>query len=149
MRPHVIRVRRCSVTDLPGVLGIERASFAADAWPRELFVDLLKESPRLFLAGIVDGHVVGYIAAVVRDDAAELVSLAVHPNFRGRGVAGALMRRVLVRLRGVHIKRCWLTVRPGNRGAIRLYRSFGFRRVRRVKDYYRKGRDGLRLRLDL
>lgn len=129
------------------MLTIEQASFAADAWPRELFVELLEESPRQFLVGVVEGRIAGYIAAVVKGEIAELVSIAVHPLYRGRGVAGAMLCRVLARLHRDGIAQCWLTVRPGNHGAIRLYRAFGFTRVRRVKDYYGRGRDGLRMRL--
>jgi ribosomal-protein-alanine acetyltransferase len=147
--PSRIAVRRCRGTDLRGVLAIERASFAADAWPREFFVELLEKCPRLFLLGIVDGRVAGYIAAVVRGEAAELVSVAVYPRYRGRGVAGALIRRVLALLRRDAIGQCWLTVRPGNRSAIRLYLAFGFTRTRRVRDYYGRGRDGVRMRVRL
>ncbi|MGA3028914.1 MAG: GNAT family N-acetyltransferase [Bryobacteraceae bacterium] len=147
--PRRIAVRRCRGADLPSVLAIERASFEPDAWPRELFVELLEEWPRLFLLGIVDGRVAGYIAAVGRGEAAELVSVAVHPRYRGRGVAGALMRRVLALLRREAIGQCRLMVRPGNRWAIRLYRAFGFTRVRRVKDYYGRGRDAWRMRVRL
>ena len=147
--PSRIGVRRCRSADLPAVLTIEKASFAADAWPRELFVELLEECPRLFLAGVVDGRVAGYIAAVERGGAAELVSIAVQPRYRARGVAGAMLQRVLALLCRHNIGQCWLMVRPGNRGAIRLYRAFAFRRVRRVKDYYGRGSDGLRMRAQL
>lgn len=131
------------------MLVIERASFAADAWPRELFAELIEECPRLFLLGIVEGRVAGYIAAVTRGEAAELVSIAVHPRYRGRGVAGTLLRRVLALLRRDAIEQCMLVVRLANRRAIRLYLAFGFTRVRRVKDYYGRGRDGWRMRLRL
>jgi ribosomal-protein-alanine N-acetyltransferase len=150
MQPYIAtRVRRCRASDLRSVLAIERASFAADAWPRELFVELLEECPRLFLLGVVDGQVAGYIAAVTRGETAELVSIAVHPRYRGRGVAGALLRRVLALLRRDAIGQCRLMVRPANLSAIRLYLAFGFTRVRRVKDYYGRGRDGWRMRLRL
>jgi ribosomal-protein-alanine N-acetyltransferase len=144
--PSRIALRRCRGADLRSVLAVERASFAADAWPRELFVELMEECPRLFLVGIVDGRVAGYVAAVERGEAAELVSIAVHPRHRGRGVAGALMRRVLALLRAGGIGECWLMVRPDNRSAISLYQAFGFARVRRVKNYYGRGADGWRMR---
>jgi [ribosomal protein S18]-alanine N-acetyltransferase len=147
--PSRITVRRCRGADLTSVLAIERASFGADAWPREDFVDLMEKFPRLFLLGAVDAKIAGYIAAVVRGNDAELVSVAVRPRCRGRGVAGALLRHVMRLLRKEAVGQCWLMVRPGNREAIRLYRAFGFTRVRRVKDYYRRGRDGLRMRVRL
>ena len=142
-----IAVRRCREADLNRVLTIERASFGADAWPRELFLELLETNPTLFLVGTIGGEVTGYVAAVKRREAAELASLAVHPRGRGRGLARAMMKRVLARLESEGAGECWLTVRPGNRRAISLYRFLGFTRVRRVKDYYGPGRDGLRMRL--
>lgn len=142
-------MRRCRGADLPRVLTIERASFAEDAWPRGLFIELMEECPKLFLLGLVDGHVVGYVAAVEKGENAELVSIAVHPRYRGRGVAAALLRRVLSLLRAKLVGRCWLMVRPDNGNAIRLYRTFGFIRVRRVKDYYGRGADAWRMRVEL
>ena len=144
-RYGVISVRRCHIVDLRSVLAIERASFAEDAWPRELFVELIEECPRLFLLGVVEGRIAGYVAAVLRREAGELVSIAVLPRHRGRGVAGALMRRVLVLLQKDNVKQCWLMVRPDNHEAIRLYRAFGFERMRRVKDYYGRGADAWRM----
>lgn len=148
-RCAVTRVRRCRAIHLRSVLAIERASFAAEAWPRQLFIELLEESPRLFLLATVDGHIAGYVAAVVRGEAGELVSIAVDPRYRGRGVGGTLMRRVLALLGKEAVEQCWLMVRPGNRGAIHLYRAFGFKHVRRVKDYYGRGRDARRMRVVL
>ncbi len=140
-------MRRCRSTDLRHVLAIETASFADDAWPRELFVELMEECPRLFLLGVADGRIAGYVAAVVRGEAGDLVSIAVHPRHRGQGVAAAMMRRVLSLLQKDGIEQCWLMVRPDNAGAIRLYRAFGFVQARRVKNYYGRGADGLRMRV--
>ena len=74
---------------------------------------------------------------------AEIVSLAVHPDFRQRGVAQALMRHTLRVLARGGIRRAELMVRPGNAAGRQLYRSFGFREVRRVSRYYENGGDGI------
>ena len=147
--PLRLTVRRCRTADLDDVLEIERTSFGADAWPRALFIELLEESPQLFLLAVAGGHIGGYIAAVVRNGTGELVSIAVHPDYRCRGMAGALLRRVLSLLRSQGVEQCWLMVRPGNRVAIQFHKSAGFRLIRRVKDYYGARRDGLRMRLTL
>ena len=142
-------MRRCRTTDLRRVLTIERASFGAQAWPREDFVELLGQCPGLFRVGVLDGRVAGYISGWVMRDAAEILSIAVLPRCRGRGIAATLLRATLAALRRSEVRQCRLMVRPGNRSAIRLYRTFGFIRVRRVKGYYGPRADALRMRLAL
>ena len=145
--PAGIAIRRATAADLRRIVAVELASFRADAWPREAFTSLMNECPRLFLVATLAGRMAGYSSAVADAKRAELVSIAVHPRYRRRGVARALINRTLALLRGEGVRQCWLTVRPANAEAIRLYESFGFRHVRRVKDYYGRGRDGKRMRL--
>jgi len=131
------------------VLAIERASFGAEAWPRELFDELLGDCPELFFVARIGLRLRGYIATCVVRQGAEVVSIAVDPRRRGQGIATAMMRHTLDSLRRRGIQRCWLTVRTGNVDAIRFYRGAGFVRVRRVKHYYGPGADGWRMRIAL
>jgi len=96
----------------------------------------------LFLVAKVRGRLAGYIATCVERRNAEIVSLAVHPDYRRRGVGAALLRRTLKRLSGTGVRRAELMVRTGNRAGAQLYRTFGFRRVRTVARYYEDGGDG-------
>jgi len=109
----------------------------------------MNECPRLFLVATLAGRIAGYSIAVADATRAELVSIAVHPRYQRRGVARALLAHTITLLRGEAVRQFWLTVRPANAGAIRLYASFGFRHVRRVKNYYGRNRDGKRMRLFL
>ncbi len=135
--------------DLRAVVAIEKASFGADAWPREIFVQMLEECPELFFIGRAGLRTRGYIATCAVRRGAEVVSIAVDPRCRGMGVATAMMRHTIAALRRFDIQRCWLTVRVTNSAAIRFYLGAGFRRVRRVKHYYGPGKDGWRMRLEL
>jgi len=112
-------------------------------------MELMRECPALFFVAAAAARMAGYSSTVIARDEAELVSIAVHPRFRRRGVARALMKRTLALLKRTGVERCWLTVRAANREAIRLYEGLGFKHVRRVKDYYGRGRDGQRMRLSL
>ncbi len=131
------------------MLAIERASFGADAWPREIFVQMLEECPELFFVASSGLRTRGYIATCAVRQGAEVVSIAVDPRFRGQGIATAMMRHTIAALGRFGIHRCWLTVRLTNADAIHFYRRMGFRRVRRVKHYYGHGADGWRMRLEL
>jgi len=89
----------------------------------------------------VGGRIAGYAVACAENRNAEIASLAVHPDYRRRGVAHALMRHCLRALRSTGVRRVELMVRTGNTAGAQLYRSLGFRRVRLVPRYYEDGGD--------
>ena len=127
---------------LARVLRIERASFGSDAWPRKYFLELYRDCRDVFVVAKVGGRIAGYAVACVEKHNAEIASLAVHPDYRRRGVADALMRHTLRELGAAGARRVELMVRTGNTAGAQLYRSLGFRRVRRVPRYYEDGGDG-------
>jgi ribosomal-protein-alanine N-acetyltransferase len=141
-----IQIRRATRRDIDAILRIEDASFGIDAWQAALFLEYLDGCADLFLIAKLNGRNAGYSIACPAPRGAEIDSIAVHPRFRGRGVAQRLMKVTLAALsrRGVHA--CFLTVRRGNRDAIALYRRLGFVPTRRVPGYYEDGEDGWRMR---
>jgi ribosomal-protein-alanine N-acetyltransferase len=127
---------------LARVLRIERASFGAEAWPRKYFLELYRDCRDFFVVAKVGGRVAGYAVACADKRNAEIASLAVHPDYRRRGVADVLMRHMLRALGAAGVGRVELMVRTGNTAGAQLYRSLGFRRVRMVPRYYEDGGDG-------
>jgi len=142
---HHIRPFRMS--DLEAVMRIERASFGDDAYDRKLFAELFEECGRLFLVAPVGADIRAYMvtATSIRRETrvAELVSVAVGPRWRGRGIASALMRGTLRRLRLRGVRRVTLAVRATNWRAQALYARYGFTRLRKVRGYYEDGEDAL------
>jgi hypothetical protein len=55
-----------------------------------------------------------------------VANVAVHPDFRRRGIASSLTLKALEHARQRGAQAVWLHVRDENDGAIRLYRSLGF-----------------------
>ena len=141
-----IQIRRAARRDIGAILRIEGASFLADAWDFASFLDYLRACKDLFLVAMLDGRIAGYAIACVAPEGAEIDSIAVHPRYRGRGVAGALMRETLAAVRRRRAAACFLTVRRSNRDAIALYRGFGFVVTRTLPGYYEDGEDGWRMR---
>ena len=125
------------------LLRIERASFGAEAWPRQYFVEMYRDCRDFFVVAKVRGRIAGYAVACTEKRNAEIASLAVHPDYRRRGVGDALMRRMLRELRTAGVRRVELMVRTGNTAGARLYRLLGFRRVRMLRRYYEDGGDGV------
>ncbi len=88
----------------------------------------------------VDAAALGF--ALVRSvlDECELLLLAVHPLWRGRGVGRTLLVDSLKTARRRGIRSMNLEVRSSN-NAIKLYENMGFEYVHRRPGYYR-GHDG-------
>jgi ribosomal-protein-alanine N-acetyltransferase len=142
-------IRRFRPADLDRLLEIERNAFPKAAYPRELFLELFENCAAMFFVALRGRSLVGYVVTCVRPPRAELISIAVGRRYRRLGIAEALLRRTVTRLRQAGTARLNLMVRARNRGAIALYRNFGFRRTGRVARYYENGEDGLRMSLVL
>ena len=152
-----ISVRPFRAADMERILAIERASFGADAYERNLFAELFHNCGDLFLVAVTGGHICGYMVTCIgarpvsgrTTGTAEVVSIAVNPASRGKGAASSLMTNTLRRLRLRDVGRLTLMVKVTNEGARRFYEKRGFRRVRRVPGYYEDGSDGLLMKKEL
>lgn len=130
------------------LFSIESSVFTEDRYNLELFRHLCEDNRDLLLVARLGNRTVGYVMGELHPRGAEVVSLAVAPPYRNRGVGRRLMRRLLIRMERTGIVRVFLMVREGNAAAIALYRSLGFRRVRRVPEYYGDGEAAIRMRLE-
>lgn len=144
------RLARLASEHLEAVLRIERQSFASP-WQRDHFLHELRRNPhalnRVALAG---GIVVGYACCWILQDELTINNVAVHPDWRRKGVGRRLLRDVLQHAVDAHCKTAVLEVRPSNRGAIQLYAAEGFVAVGRRANYYAaEGEDAIRMQLNL
>jgi ribosomal protein S18 acetylase RimI-like enzyme len=55
-----------------------------------------------------------------------VLGLGIVAEFRGRGLGGALVRKLLTSAQAMGLKRVQLTVRSDNRRAVKLYERLGF-----------------------
>lgn len=69
-------------------------------------------------------------------DEEELLLLAVRPEFRGKGIGGELLQRLIEDAGRRGCRKLFLEMRSGN-PAERLYRSFGFEQIGLRAGYYR------------
>jgi ribosomal-protein-alanine N-acetyltransferase len=142
-------IRLLRLSDLDRILQIEHASFGKDAYDRNLFADFYHKCGELFLVAVRGRNVCGYMVTCTGGRSpsgrAELISVAVDPKHRGKGIASALMDSTLRRLRRRGIERFALTVKVTNRVAIRFYKGYGFNKSRIVRRYYEDGADAFRM----
>jgi [ribosomal protein S18]-alanine N-acetyltransferase len=102
---------------------------------------------------IVGRSLIGFILSRMAIDEAEILSVAVAPPRRGRGLSRRLVDLHLRRLAGIGVHRVFLEVDEGNIPARKLYARAGFHDVGRREAYYsdQRGRSAaaLVLRRDL
>jgi ribosomal-protein-alanine N-acetyltransferase len=141
-----LQVSHFHPNQLRRVLEIEQAAFPDEAYSRDMFAELYRKCRDLFFVAKLNRRIAGYSVTCIERGDAEVVSIAVVPELRGRGIGSALLNATLERLGDYGVRNLDLTVRVENAGAIRFYRKFGFVAVREVAGYYHNGGTGLRMR---
>ncbi|MGQ0444855.1 MAG: ribosomal protein S18-alanine N-acetyltransferase [Beijerinckiaceae bacterium] len=119
---------------------IHAASFAypwQEADFEQLFVEL-----GTFADGAVEAkgeRLAGFVLSRVAAGEAEILTIAVAPEWRRRGIATSLLAPHLSGLAAAQVDRLFLEVDAENTAARALYANFGFEQVGERKAYYRTG----------
>lgn len=106
-------------------------------WPREDIAAYLmdSETPTL-VACDAKRNVVGFAMLRLLGDDVELMTIAVDPRWRGKGVGRAIMKACFEDLMMSEGKRMVLEVAADNPSAIKLYNSLGFQKIGERQGYY-------------
>ncbi|NLG71558.1 MAG: ribosomal protein S18-alanine N-acetyltransferase [Chloroflexi bacterium] len=137
-----ISIRPMRLEDLPEVERIDKASFSLP-WPPSAYRYELNENRHSMLFVAEDQtdpahpRVVGHIVIWFIVDEAHIASIAVHPDYRGRGIGQHLIARSLQETIRKGFQVATLEVRENNLTAQKLYQRFGFEVVGRRFRYYR------------
>jgi ribosomal-protein-alanine N-acetyltransferase len=135
--------------DVEPVALIEATVFADEqAWSREQLWAELAGVPerRVYLVAVAAETVVGYAGLSLGPDVADLMTVAVHPDWRGGGTGRRLVTSLLSAAEERGVREVLLEVRADNAPAIALYTDVGFEPLSRRRDYYGPGRDGVIMR---
>jgi ribosomal-protein-alanine N-acetyltransferase len=150
-----LAIEAMTAADIPDVVEIEASAFhdpqrdpsqSATRFREEL----ARSWARCWVAradGRERGCPVAYVLFWHVVDEIHVLDVAVHPEHRRRGVARALMERVLHYARKHAVRVVLLEVRRSNLAASRLYESLGFSTTNERKRYYPNGEDALEMAL--
>jgi ribosomal-protein-alanine N-acetyltransferase len=164
--------------DVPAVIAIERMSFPTP-WHASSFLYELKHNTRSFFYTLLepasqplpDGHtdagqgwfrrlrgvfrppeenrVIGYVGLRRQSTDAHISTIAVHPEWRDRGLGELLLLIAMEKAVELDAGAVSLEVRPSNQVAQQLYRKYGFRFTGVHRGYYRDGEDAWLMRVRL
>jgi ribosomal-protein-alanine N-acetyltransferase len=134
--------------DAAAIAAVHGASFQR-GWGEDEIHRLLIEKNVVAHRAMSGRKFVGFILSRLAAGEAEILSVAIAPAWRGRGVSRQLLNLHLRRLAGFGVSAVFLEVGERNSPACRLYRRAGFREVGRRQGYYEGGAAALVLRRDL
>lgn len=131
-----INFRPMTLDDLDGVLAIEKTSFTLP-WSREAFYnELVHNRYAKYVVMEHDGRIIGYCGMWVVIDEAHITNVAVLPEYRGKKLGEALMRKMMEIAKQLGAVTMTLEVRASNNVAQSLYRKLGFLNGGIRKRYY-------------
>ena len=131
---------RMNESHVKAVAELEKICFS-DPWSENSVASELKNKLALWLVAEEEERVAGYIGSQTCGDESDVMNVAVHPDFRRRGIAETLVCALVEELKAIGSHCLTLEVRASNLAAIALYEKMGFAEVGRRKNYYRNPRE--------
>lgn len=135
-----MEIVRMSISDVPAVAELERKCFS-DPWSERSVAAELENPLSLWLVALLGRTVVGYVGSQSVMEQADMMNIAVNPDYRRRGIAESLIERLVAELKDKQVSSLTLEVRASNAPAIALYRKLGFSQVGKRPNYYRNPRE--------
>ena len=145
--------------DLEAVTNINRICLPEN-YTDFFFVDLYRRFPETFIVAEENGKVIGYIMCRIEVGMSNfglsglikkghIVSVAVMPDNRHKGVGQALINTATEGMRLYNAKQCYLEVRITNESAISVYKKLGFEITRTIRSYYADGENAYVMSCDI
>ena len=123
---------------------LEKICFS-DSWSENSIASELNSRLSDWLVVTEGEQVVAYVGSQTVIDSSDMMNIAVHPDFRRKGIALALIETLETCLRSRGSKMLLLEVRDSNAPAITLYEKLGFTQVGLRKNYYRNPKEDARI----
>jgi len=135
-------IREAHNQDIDQLVAIEELCYD-QPWPREAFEEEIERDDNAGVGIIAEdeGLVVGFLTGMAVVDEFYLHNLAVHPDFRGRGIGRGLLEAAESLCSQRDFRRILLEVREDNEAARQLYLGLGFEAAGTRNDYYGPGQN--------
>jgi len=134
-------------TDVHGLVELEELCFETDRLDARHFRYFIKKPTALVITAKHKKVIISGAVVLFRKNSkiARLYSLAVHPEYRKRGVAQTVNDFIESSIRKFHCNEIRLEVNMNNHRAIEFYRKNGYASFGEYKKFYEDGTDALRM----
>lgn len=141
-----ISLKQFALSDLTRVNELENISFPIDAFRESIFINYYHKHPDLFIVvesvNVILGYMLTYFISVEK---ALVVSIAIDPNHRRKGVGRILAEYTFKRLKASGVKKVELRVRITNKEGERFWSSLGFKSNTIIPNFYKDGEQALQM----
>ena len=149
----MIFYRQPTVLDVPVLTSLERTMFPSYPWSQAQFKEEIAGlgGTRQFILALNDGSIIGYagIMVVAAGVPADPLTIAILPDFRGQGLAQAMLAELESWAKAKGATEVILEVDTKNESAIRLYNFVRYEEISTRANYYGLGIDALIMRKEL
>jgi ribosomal-protein-alanine N-acetyltransferase len=136
LAPHGLHIEMAGTRDAEAIASLHAQGFHR-GWPREDFVSYIADNDTpVYVACDAKRKIAGFAMLRLAADEAELITIAVDPRWRKKGVGKALMRALFEDLAMTAARKLFLEVAADNPAALRLYAGLGFGKVSERQGYY-------------
>jgi ribosomal-protein-alanine N-acetyltransferase len=136
----MVKLRNSSLSDLERVREIDRISFPDRVpYSKKFLKGLFQNYPQGIVVVEKNKKIIGYTIGRPKNSRAEIVSLAVEPDWQKRGIGTALTKFLIERFQKEEVKEAFLYVRTKNKQAISFYQELGFKVAKTLENFYRNG----------
>lgn len=125
---------------VPQIAQLEKLCFS-DPWSEASIACELRSELSFWLVAEDDSRVVGYIGSQTVLPETDMMNIAVHPDYRRRGIGAILVEALIAELQRRGSDCLTLEVRVSNEPAITMYDKLGFVTVGKRPGYYRNPRE--------
>lgn len=137
LSPGMPLVEPATLRDARRLAQLHAASFHR-GWGESEFESMIAERNTLVHRLRLGRKIVGFAVSRIGADEAEILSIAIDTDKRGRGLSRNLLLTHLGHLAGRGVRRIFLEVEENNAAARRLYEGCGFAIVGRRERYYQR-----------
>lgn len=147
----MITYRDANAFDLPVFVSLDKELFPYSPWSASQYKEEFSSPTRHFVVAVDEAQsIIGYSGVFAPGQAeADILTVGVVPQHRGKGVAKALMALITEWAKGQGSIAMMLEVKIDNPEAIGLYESLGYAKLNVRKDYFGAGLDAQVMRLEL
>ena len=135
-----MRIEKMSDAHVAQVAALEKCCFS-DPWSENSIRTELSNPLSLWLVALDGATVAGYIGSQSVEGEADMMNVAVHPDYRRQGIGRELVTGLVSALKEKGVYSLALEVRASNAPAIALYEQMGFAQVGLRPNYYRNPKE--------
>ena len=136
MNQSNVTICRMEACHVPQIAELEQICFS-DPWIEASIASELENPLSLWLVALDGERVAGYVGSQSVLGEADMMNIAVSPDYRRKGIAKLLLQSLQQSLTEQDVHSLTLEVRRSNEPAIALYVREGFVQVGCRKNYYR------------